>query len=1381
MLHQNTGRLLEPVAKPKFSEQSPISSSNHAQFTRNSNVPPLPASHQAPSSSLTSSSPPPTSHVSTSLLGNTKSVPATVLLQTAVVKVSDINGHTVWARALLDPASQINLITEELSQQLTLRRIKTHQEIGGVGNSTVVSSHIVIAKIKSHCSTFIADFSFHVLSGITRELPARALATAEWTIPNEIVLADPTFYQPGRIDMILGMEVYYELIQEGLVRLGPHLPVLQKTTLGWVVSGKVGNSSAPTLRIANICTATAIDEQLARFWEIESCYAKSTLSVEETLCEAHFAATTVRNEMGRFVVQLPKRNSVLATLGNSEEIAIRRFLALERRLNANPPLKEAYSNFIDEYYRLGHMVEPSAPFDLPSYFLPHHCVIKPDSLTTKLRVVFDASCATDTGVSLNDALMIGPVVQDDLLSIVLRFRMHRYAIIADVEKMYRQVAVHSPDRALQQILWRNSPQEPLRTYQLTTVTYGTSCAPYLATKCLQELSKSVQNTQPKIARIVGSDFYMDDLLTGVDDICDGQQLCSQLLNVLNSAGFPLRKWSSNCPMVLEHLPPDILDERQLFELDSSSAAIKTLGLQWQTNTDQFIFGIPKWNESTVITKRTILSDAAKLFDPLGLVGPVIVRAKICMQDLWRDQKTWDEPLSEEFQERWREFKNSLTTLQDLIIPRWAIQVDSPSSIEIHGFCDSSEKAYGACIYLRAIAANGTIAVNLLTAKSKVAPLGDTKKQKRICLPRLELSSALLLAHLFQKVQHAIRLNTKPFFWTDSTIVLHWLAATPSRWKTFVANRVSEIQHITASGIWSHVSGSENPADIISRGMDPEQLQHTSTWWHGPDWLSKQPRFWPSLSPLHIELFDQQDLEERPITLVAQPITVNSIFSLRSSYMALVRIVAWMQRFCYNSQPKNLALRRNGCLRVPEIKEAEKTLVRIAQSEIFSEDLSSIAKTGQVKPNSQLKLLTPLVCQGILRVRGRLQHAAVSYDRKHPMILPAKHPLTDLIARYYHEKLLHAGPQFLIAGLREKFWPLRIRNLVRRTVHSCISCFRCRPRVQDQIMGDLPPERVSPTLPFVHTGVDLCGPLYYRHPQRRSQHTKTYIAIFVCLSVKAIHIELVGDLSTGSFIAALRRFLARRGKPRLIECDNATNFKGASRELAELKRQFNSQQMQQSITSSCTEEGIEFKFIPPRSPNFGGLWEAAVRSLKAHLRATIGNAVLTAEQLTTLLAQIESCLNSRPLTQMTAEPEDLEVLTPGHFLIHRSLTAPAEPSLENVPINRLDRWQVVQEYVRRLWRRWSTEYLSGLQPRTKWTREKDNIAIGTMVLVKEENLPPLKWRFGRIVHIFRADDGNIRVVVVRTKDGEFRRAISKICVLPIRQPSPPNGSHDNDDN
>lgn len=330
------------------------------------------------------------------------------------------------------------------------------------------------------------------------------------------------------------------------------------------------------------------------------------------------------------------------------------------------------------------------------------------------------------------------------------------------------------------------------------------------------------------------------------------------------------------------------------------------------------------------------------------------------------------------------------------------------------------------------------------------------------------------------------------------------------------------------------------------------------------------------------------------------------------------------------------------------------------------------------------------------------------------------------------------------------------------------------------MGDLPPERVNPTVAFLKSGVDLCGPLKYRHPQIRASHTTCYVAIFVCMATKAVHIELVGDLTTGSFIAALRRFVARRGKPLLIECDNARNFTGAARELAALKHQFNSQQMQQTVTRACADDRIGFKFIPPRTPNFGGLWEAAVKSFKLHLKATLGTTVLTVEQLTTLLAQIEACLNSRPVTQLSTDPQDCEALTPGHFLIHRPLTAIAEPSLEGLPLSRLDRWQVVQEFLRRIWKRWVTEYLSGLQQRTKWTRQKDNIHVGTMVLVKDDNIPPMQWRLGRVIRIFSGNDGNIRVVDVKTKDGIVTRGIAKICVLPIRQLSQPAGPDDVDD-
>ncbi|XP_058811251.1 uncharacterized protein LOC131676146 [Topomyia yanbarensis] len=1381
MLHQQTNNRSPNLSQASKSASSSLVSDqtqSHTQNNRNTtNVsnqtssPTVPTDVQVPS---TSSS---LSHCSTSLVANVRQIPSTVLLQTALVKVFDPTGYFLWARVLLDPASQLNVVSERFVQRLTVRKVKDHHVIGGIGKATILSTHSIVARIQSHYTEFSADLKFQILEEITRELPNNAVDTSEWVWPTDIVLADPKFHEPAYVDMIIGMEIYYDLLLEGLIRLGPGKPVLQQTTLGWVVSGRVGiqQSYQSTPSLVNVCSTEPLDDQLAKFWELESCKSSGIMSVEETLCEAHFAATTTRDATGRFVVVLPKKPSVMPLLGNSYEIAKRRFLSLERRLQANSLLRSAYAAFIDEYRNLKHMQEvtESQILTSTSYYLPHHCVVRPDSLTTKLRVVFDASCTTDTGISLNDALMVGPVVQEDLVSIILRFRMPRYAIISDVEKMYRQVLVHSSDQPLQRILWRNEPSEPIQIYELMTVTYGTSAAPYLATKCLQQLSKLGQSSHPTAAQVIANDFYMDDLISGTDTIEEGKILCTELLELLQSAGFSLRKWSSNSQEILAHIPADRHDERTVLDLDTSPT-VKTLGLKWEPASDMFGFQVPTWNEGTIITKRVALSDAARLYDPLGLVGPVIVLAKVFMQELWRNQKSWDEPLEDELQRRWLQFRTELAALEDLTVPRWIVSVPFPTVIEMHGFCDASEKAYGACIYLRTVSATGDISVRLFTSKSKIAPLGDSKKQKKICLPRLELSSALLLSHLYQKVKESLKMEVKSFFWTDSMIVLHWLSANPSRWKTFVANRVSEIQHITNNGIWAHVPGIENPADVISRGMLPSQLKETTVWWEGPPWLSQTERFRPPFVRTINENFPSEYLEEKSLSLAVQVKEPSFIFSLRSSFNALIRLVANLLRFYHNCIPQNRTNRRSGFLQTIEINEAIKVLVRIAQQETFAEDIKAITATGQLKPSSRLKMLAPILRDNILRVGGRLRHAPVAEDRKHPMILSSNHPFTELVVVHYHEKLLHAGPQLLIAAMRERFWPLRARNAARKAVHRCVKCFRCKPTILEQLMGDLPAERVTPTYPFLNTGVDLCGPFFYRHNNRKSPPIKSYVVIFVCLVTKAVHIDLVADLSTNAFISALKRFVARRGKPAVIECDNAKNFVGASRVLGDLCKQFNSQQHQHTISSHCSEEGIQFKFIPPRSPNFGGLWEAAVKSFKKHMKASIGTSVLLKDDLETLITQIESCLNSRPLTQLSSEPEDLEILTPGHFLVHRPLVATAEPSYEAIPTNRLDRYQQNQEFVRRIWKRWSTDYLSGLLPRTKWTFQRDNITIGTMVLVKEDNLPPLKWRYGRITQIYRSDDGNVRVVTVKTKDGEFRRAISNICVLPIERPATTGG-------
>ncbi|XP_058828427.1 uncharacterized protein LOC131688257 [Topomyia yanbarensis] len=1301
-----------------------------------------------------------------------------VFLSTAVVRIADLHGNTHLARALLDCCSERNLLSERLAQKLDLHRRDDPLSFQGVGPALANSKQSATARVFSRCTDYCIDLKFHILSELKPILPSNRAPVADWKIPTSVHLADPNFHEPNRIDAIIGAEVYYRLLSDGFVELGPNLPILKETVFGWIVSGKCDTSPSQPLATMLVCSNADLEMQMARFWDLESCRSDNTLSTEERQCESYFSETTYRDSNGRFVVSLPKRETLLTSLGESYATALRRYLSLERRLLIKPALLKAYTAFIHEYIALGHMVQidpttDSLPPGKKPYYMPHHCIERPDSVTTKLRVVFDASCASDTGLSLNDTLLVGPVVQDDLYSMLLRFRLQRFAIVADLEKMYRQVWIHPSDRHLQRILWRDSADETVRAFELLTVTYGTASAPFLATRCLQQLAEDGKSQYPKAAKVLVKDFYIDDLLCGVTTEEEGVDLCNELIGLLQSAGFKLHKWASNNPVILNNIPTELRDDRNVLELDSSSSSVKTLGLLWQPDEDVFRFQVPRWTMDSPITKRLVLSDAARLFDPLGLVGPTVLRSKLFMQELWLSKLSWDQPLTDTLQDTWKEFRDDLEVLRTFSIPRWAVSYADPATIELHGFCDASERAYGACLYVRTVTATGSTSVNLLTAKSKVAPANTGKGQQRISLPRLELSSALLLSHLYDKVKSSFPASTRAFFWTDSMIVVHWLAASPNRWKKFVANRVAEIQQTTTPGTWGHVAGIENPADAISRGMSAALLVDFDIWWQGPAWLNQPKRFWPNIVRTSDCIFDADQLEEKPATSLPIVHEALSIFKLKSSLTDLVRIVGYIRRFISNAREKDRRSRQNGLLTTVELEMALQNLVRVSQQESFPNDIGSIKSSGQVKPTSKLKSLSPILVNGILRARGRLNNAPIPYSQKQPMILDSKHPLTLLIVRHYHVKFLHAGPQLLMAAVRSKFWPTRLRNLARTVTHRCLNCFRCKPNLSEQIMADLPSVRVSPTFPFLNTGVDFCGPFHLRPLHRKAAPQKCFVAVFVCMSTKAVHLEVVGDLSTDSFIASLKRFAARRGVPQTIFSDNATNFIGARRTLNEFLQLFHTQQNRDQIVRLCSDEGIQFRFIPPRSPHFGGIWEAAVKSLKTHLYRTLKNALVTNEQMQTVLTQVEACLNSRPLTQLSNDPEDLDVLTPGHFLVHRPLTAIVEPSYEEIPTNRLSQWQTIQEFVRRLWKRWSSEYLSGLQQRTRWTHERNDVHIGTMVLVKDDHLPPMKWRFGRIVDSTPGPDGHVRVVNIRTKDGIYQRAITRICVLPIQDNQQPH--------
>ncbi|XP_058455885.1 uncharacterized protein LOC131433098 [Malaya genurostris] len=377
--------------------------------------------------------------------------------------------------------------------------------------------------------------------------------------------------------------------------------------------------------------------------------------------------------------------------------------------------------------------------------------------------------------------------------------------------------------------------------------------------------------------------------------------------------------------ILGNIPAELRDNRNTMELNLSSPAVKTLGLLWQPDEDVFRFKVPIWTEDSAITKRLVLSEAARLFDPLGLLGPTVLCSKLFMQELWLSKLPWDHPLADKLQKSWKEFREDLEALRTFSIPRWIVPCFEPLITELHGFCDASERAYGACFYIRTVSAHEQISVHLLTAKSKVAPANTGKAQRRITLPRLELSAALLLSHLYDKVKHILPPTTRALFWTDSMITMHWISASPNRWK-FVANRVAEIQQLTAPGTWGHVAGVENPADAISRGMAASQLINFDIWWQGSTWLSQQKRFWPNIVRTSDESFDVEELEEKPATALPVVPDTSNIFMRKSSLTERPRV--------------------SGPLSTIELEEALQNLVRVSQQESFPEDIHSIQSLGQ---------------------------------------------------------------------------------------------------------------------------------------------------------------------------------------------------------------------------------------------------------------------------------------------------------------------------------------------------------------------------------------------------------------------------------------------------
>ncbi|GFY13307.1 DUF1758 domain-containing protein [Trichonephila clavipes] len=646
-----------------------------------------------------------------------------------------------------------------------------------------------------------------------------------------------------------------------------------------------------------------------------------TKSEEEIYCEEHFVSTYKRDKTGRFIVWLPIKENAETLLGYSKENAIKRLNGIWEKLNKNNTMGALYKEFMNEYELLGHMEEiKNETLDKINYYIPHHSVYKPEKTSTPLRVVFDASAKTTSGFPLNSFLLNGGIIQQDLFSVVSRFRKHEYAFSADIKKMYRQILVDSNQRDLQRIMWKTSADAPVKTYKLATVTYGTVSAPFLATRILKVLADEEKAEFPDAADVICNDSYMDHILSGESTLEGAKKLQTKLSQLLQRGGFELHKWVSNSPELLK----DLSESSYVFDKEFHDAPVNTLGMLWDPKVDCLTYKV-KIRDKVSFSKRDVLSEIAKLYDPLGLIGPIVTKAKIFIQKLWKIKLDWSEQLPPDAMEEWMNFYQKLSKVNNLKIPR-CILLPATIRIEIHGFSDASERAYAAVVYIKCFNESGQSQTRLLCSKSREDPL------KTLTIPRLELSAALLLSRLVKKVDPILQLPIhKIWMWTDSTIALAWIKTEPYKLKTFVSNRVAEIQALSKDYHWKHVSSKDNPADLISRGCNVDELLKNEMWLSDPDLRTDEyedNQLFPDPS--------YRDELKCAVTLSMTECSSNfydELFNVTNNFIKLIRIFSFIFRFINNIKAKE-SCNKEKYLTADEVKRSTEFLAKIAQLSEF---------------------------------------------------------------------------------------------------------------------------------------------------------------------------------------------------------------------------------------------------------------------------------------------------------------------------------------------------------------------------------------------------------------------------------------------------------------
>lgn len=1249
---------------------------------------------------------------------------ATSYLQTATAHLKH-DSRKVPLRLLLDCGSQRSYMTESLAKQVNIIPDRHDQLVIYTFGSNMPQER----------TSPSAEVTLVTKRGIKKQLRVNIVPHITDNVKISQLVPDKKIDIPAdddslgeRIDLLIGNDYYFSFLKNQSIEIQENLHLIN-TDLGWIVSGQLleTKDNSRELSVVTYCQCHGSDcpyftepdlplrnVDMRFLWSLESIgIVDSPKTTREEEAVNYFNETVIFNN-GRYEVKWPWIEYPPA-LPTNFGLAFGRLKSLLKRADAN--ILKDYQEILEEQLRAGviELIEPQMipiyQVSPPVHYLPHHMVHQEGK---RGRLVYDASAKVKEERSLNECMYRGPSMLEDLTALLLQFRMGKIGITADVEKAFLQVGLQEHDRDVTRFLWvKNVNEEPsednLLHYRFCRVPFGIISSPFLLNATIRY---HLSRTNEELLKRIANKCYVDNLVTTVNSYNEAIHLYSQTRKIFEEISMNIRDWVSNDKLFLESIPEEFRAKQ--------CRESKVLGLIWDIENDMLRLKVSMrddidFNQGNV-TKKDVLRTLARVYDPCGFASPWILPIKLLFQETCISKLKWDTTLPASSQQSWANSLTNLQAIKDIELPRY---INNPlhgteCTYEIHSFADASKNAYAAVVYLVA-RSKDKAATSFLMSKSRITPAEDKDDLK---IPRLELLGYLIACRLLKYVVDNLDMEIKrKYLWTDSLIVLAWMK-TSKLLPPFVSRRVNEIKEHKDIEM-RYVPTQQNPADIATR-IDAIK-QKMQLWFNGPCFLTKDEIDWPC----------HHFSDEQTLFSVGEALDIVDGPEMSSKgYEDIEDIIREAQIIESGN----------------DMQDHKHEEIRQIQATFFPDEVA-----GRLT-NLARNLGLFLDDNGILRCKGRMLNTNWSYDMKHPILLPKDCEYTEKIIQKVHEENYHVGVPHTLSLVRRIYWIPQGRAKVQKTLKKCPQCikhgggpYKLPPTPA------LPAERVNFSTPFTYTGMDYFGPVFVQTSTGGKE--KRWICLFTCLAVRAVHLEVVKDLTAEEGLMGLKRFIATRGKPTLIVSDNATQFR--------------------LMSEILSNRELRWKFIPQLAPWHGGVYERLIGLVKNCLKRTLDKHLLQDGQLLTVIKEVEAVVNTRPLTNVGADME--QILRPADFLsLGRcvELHSPEEFRLEgtSTKVDLLKSWKRGRIILNEFKDMFQGQYLLSLreryrhhlkQPRSTSDRQP---CVGDVVQIKGESKNRNTWRVGKISSLIRGSDGLCRVAKVRVGDQEFTRSVGHLYPL-----------------